>query len=111
MPVRVLHLTERAGFDICPICFWEDDGQDSDDAAIVRGGPNHDYSLIEARANFKNHHTMYRPSDIAHFKRENAKISLKKAMYDAHIKAIATNTIEDWSAALSEEERYHNESS
>ncbi len=42
-------LDERAGFDICTICFWEDDGQDTDDAEIIRGGPNHDYSLKEAR--------------------------------------------------------------
>jgi hypothetical protein len=32
-------LGERDGFEICPVCFWEDDGQDDHDADVVRGGP------------------------------------------------------------------------
>jgi hypothetical protein len=32
-------LSERGGYDICQICFWEDDGQDNHDADTVRGGP------------------------------------------------------------------------
>jgi hypothetical protein len=47
-----LTLEERGGFDICPICFWEDDGQDDADADIVRGGPNHALSLTQASENF-----------------------------------------------------------
>jgi hypothetical protein len=46
-------LSERGGFDICPVCFWEDDGQDDHDADVVRGGPNSDLSLTDARANFR----------------------------------------------------------
>ena len=46
-------LSERAGYEICPVCFWEDDGQDDDDADVVRGGPNRDLSLTVARENFK----------------------------------------------------------
>lgn len=46
-------LDERGGFDICPICFWEDDGQDDYDANEVRGGPNRALSLAEARENFR----------------------------------------------------------
>lgn len=98
-------------FDICFICFWEDDGQDSDDADIIRGGPNHDYSLTEARDNFKKYHTMYRPSDINSFQRETAMVSLKKSMYSAYEKAIKTNAIEDWNVALTEEDKYCNKSS
>jgi hypothetical protein len=46
-------LSGRAGYEICPVCFWEDDGQDNDDADVVRGGPNRDLSLTAARENFK----------------------------------------------------------
>src|SRR5262245_20186377 len=49
---RCLTLDERGGFDICPVCFWEDDGQDDADANVVRGGPNGALSLDQARANF-----------------------------------------------------------
>jgi Cysteine-rich CPCC len=44
-------LAERAGFEICPVCFWEDDGQDDVDAHVDRGGPNRG-TLWLARANF-----------------------------------------------------------
>lgn len=45
-------LDERAGYEICPVCFWEDDGQDDHDADEVRGGPNGALSLAEARRNY-----------------------------------------------------------
>jgi hypothetical protein len=46
-------LAERAAFEICDVCYWEDDGQDEHDADEVRGGPNHDLSLRQARQNFE----------------------------------------------------------
>jgi hypothetical protein len=46
-------LGARGGFEICPVCFWEDDGQDDHDADVVRGGPNGSLSLTAARANFR----------------------------------------------------------
>ena len=46
-------LDGRAGYDICPVCFWEDDGQDEDDADTVRGGPNGSLSLTQARLNYR----------------------------------------------------------
>jgi hypothetical protein len=45
-------LGQRGGFEICPVCYWEDDGQDDHDADIVRGGPNGSLSLSQARANY-----------------------------------------------------------
>jgi len=45
-------LSERGGFSICPVCFWEDDGQDEHDAERIRSGPNGDLSLAQARLNF-----------------------------------------------------------
>ena len=49
---RCLTLAERGGYEICPVCFWEDDGQDEVDSLTVRGGPNAMLSLAQARANF-----------------------------------------------------------
>jgi hypothetical protein len=45
-------LVDRGGDNICQVCFWEDDGQDDHDADVVRGGPNYDLSLSQARENF-----------------------------------------------------------
>ena len=45
-------LSERGGFEICSVCFWEDDGQDDHDADVVRGGPNHSLSLTKALENY-----------------------------------------------------------
>lgn len=46
-------LSERGGYDICPVCFWEDDGQDDQDADMIRGGPNGAISLTQARDNYR----------------------------------------------------------
>ena len=46
---RTLH--SRRGDDICGVCWWHDDGQDNADADEVRGGPNSDLSLTQARFN------------------------------------------------------------
>lgn len=45
-------LDERGGYEICPVCFWEDDGQDDYNADVVRGGPNGSLSLSAARTNY-----------------------------------------------------------
>jgi hypothetical protein len=42
----------RGNYEICPVCYWEDDGQDEHDANEVRGGPNGQLSLSSARENF-----------------------------------------------------------
>ncbi len=47
-----LTLGERGSYEICPVCYWEDDGQDDYDADVVRGGPNGVLSLTQARANY-----------------------------------------------------------
>ena len=49
---KCLTLDERGGYEICPVCFWEDDGQDEAELDTVRGGSNGQLSLAEARANF-----------------------------------------------------------
>jgi hypothetical protein len=50
---KTLHA--RAVFEIRPVCFWEDDGQDDQDADRVRGGPNGELSLSAAREEFMLH--------------------------------------------------------
>jgi hypothetical protein len=39
--------------ELCPVCWWEDDGQDSEDADEVRATVNGDLSLSDARLNFQ----------------------------------------------------------
>ncbi len=55
-----LTLDEPGRHEICYLCRWQDDRQDDPYADKVWGGPNGDYSLTEARANFKKFLTMYR---------------------------------------------------
>ncbi len=43
---------KRCDDEICPVCFWQDDGQGDSDAEEVRGGPNKELSLAQARLNF-----------------------------------------------------------
>ncbi|MBX9844927.1 MAG: hypothetical protein K2Z80_24260 [Xanthobacteraceae bacterium] len=50
---RSLTLHGRGGFEMCPVCWWEDDGQDDHDAQVARGGPNGTISLAEARENYR----------------------------------------------------------
>jgi hypothetical protein len=45
-------LRERGAFEMCPVCWWEDDGQGDADADVVRGGPNGELSLSKARMNY-----------------------------------------------------------
>ena len=49
---RAETLHDRGGYDVCPLCFWEDDGQDDHDVDMVGGGPNGSLSLPVARHNF-----------------------------------------------------------
>jgi len=52
-------LNEHCAFEICVICWWEDDGQNDQNADDVCGGPNGCYSLTNARQHFANHGHMY----------------------------------------------------
>lgn len=54
-------LAGRGTDEICEICWWEDDGQDDDQADEVAGGPNAGYSLNDARENFQQYLVMFPP--------------------------------------------------
>ena len=45
-------LSGRASYEICSLCWWEDDGHDDPNAHEPWGGPN-DHSLDEARRHFE----------------------------------------------------------
>jgi Cysteine-rich CPCC len=45
-------LPERGNYLICPVCFWEDDGQDVD-TLDEPSAPNRGITLRQGRANFK----------------------------------------------------------
>lgn len=38
---------------LCPVCWWQDDGQDDSDADVVRGTVNGVLSLTMARENYR----------------------------------------------------------
>lgn len=101
-------LKTRAGFDICGICFWEDDGQDDENADQVLGGPNHSYSLTEARANFAKYQTMYRPTDTRHFLRETQHDEEKKQLCQAFLAAMEKQLEADqlWEQAFRMEDQF-----
>jgi Cysteine-rich CPCC len=50
---RCKTLRKRAVYAICPVCFWEDEGQDDHDADVVYGGPNYELSLTQGQANYR----------------------------------------------------------
>jgi hypothetical protein len=45
-------IRKRDHFEICTVCWWEDDGQDNENADIIYGGPNERISLTQGRFNF-----------------------------------------------------------
>ena len=48
-------LTVREAYEVCPLCRWEDDGQDDPDADEFQEGSPNGRSLTQARANFTAH--------------------------------------------------------
>jgi hypothetical protein len=98
---------ERACYEICAICFWEDDGQDSDDAQIIRGGPNGNYSLSEARENFARYLTMYRPSDEKAFTQGLIRAEKVKIFYTILQKALLDKDEASWQKAILIEQKIH----
>jgi hypothetical protein len=77
-------LSERGGYEICQLCNWEDDGTDELDSY---SGPNGDYTVREARQNFCEHVTMYRPAHHTGFEMSRRSNHIKRvymALIDAY---------------------------
>jgi hypothetical protein len=87
-------LSERGSDEICMICGWEDDGQDDPHANEIWGGPNGDYSLSEARKNFIQYLTMYRPGDESD-ETNVKKVSLKREVIGAYERMAKTEDSEE----------------
>lgn len=66
--------SSRYNFDTCYLCWWEDDSLGDKFPDEIIGGPNGDYSLNEARVNFKNNLIMFRKTDRRYKKLRNEKI-------------------------------------
>ncbi|MBU3129712.1 CPCC family cysteine-rich protein [Clostridium tagluense] len=81
-------LDEKASYDICILCDWEDDGQGDIDADFIKGGPNSDYSLAEARENFKKYLIMYSPNRETRITEadtiEEVEVEVKKQLMKAY---------------------------
>ena len=86
-------LQKRVAFETCYLCRWEDDGQNDFDAEKIRGGPNGDYSLLEARENFTQYLTMFRLGDSGNTQTEieiNAKRKIMSAFNELKYKAFVS---------------------
>lgn len=65
---RCKTLRRRSIYAICPVCYWEDDGQDDHNADEVFGGPNGDLSLSQGQANYREFGASRR-QDLPHVRR------------------------------------------
>jgi hypothetical protein len=97
-------LGERGAYEICELCWWEDDGQDDSDAGEIRGGPNHKYSLTEARHNFEQYLIMYPPEEDPRIGGADSKESeqLKHTLIAAFDKMISASQVEELNALWQE---------
>jgi hypothetical protein len=82
-------LGEVAYYEICEICFWEDDGQDNTDAEINYGGANK-VSLAQGRINFLLHGASDL-KDIKHVRKPQASDINLRGYYLQDGKVVKTN--------------------
>lgn len=90
----------RGSYQICELCWWEDDGQDDVDENVTRGGPNKDFSLAEARANFAAYLVKYPPTQDTRIGGPNSEAvrDVKKeliSVFDAMVSSASAESLND----------------
>jgi len=93
-------LSQAGDFEICNICWWEDDGQDDTTTPFLTGGPNGTYTLLEAQQNFKKFGIMYSPEDpsMIDVDAQNTQV-LRANLYNAYQVAMETKNVNDCAKA------------
>lgn len=89
-------LNERNAWDFCAICFWEDDGQDAQDADKVYGGPNADYSLTAYRLEWDRNLKKFKKENTAtsqYFRRLDELIELDQESHISEIMNLVKKSI------------------
>jgi len=92
-------------YDMCHLCAWEDDGQDDAEAEEIRGGPNGNYSLKEARLNFFRFGSMYRPDDVVS-EMESERLVQKKKMKRMYENLLGVSNREKLASRVQEIKRF-----
>ena len=92
-----LTLPKLGDDEICPVCFWHDDGQDDPRADEVWGGPNYSLSLTQARANFARIGARRGACAPLCSPAPPRRVSLAKRRFGAEITAGSTGELPSWS--------------
>ncbi len=97
-------LDSHGDYDICKVCWWEDDGQDNNNAYKLMGGPNHGMTLIQSRINFLKY-GIYDPSrkDLQKIQEPKEKYVKGRTFVIDYSKKIVTEPSAAWQAPLSDE--------
>ncbi len=97
-------LGEHGNYEICTVCWWEDDGQDNSDASQILGGPNYGMSLTRSRINFLRY-GIYDPSrkDLLNKREATEKFMRGRVFVLNSTKEIITEPATGWKAQLSDE--------
>lgn len=97
-------LDSHGDYNICKICWWEDDGQDNSDASQILGGPNYGMSLTRSRINFLRY-GIYDPSreDLLNKREAPEKYIRGRVFILDSTKKIVSEPATGWKAQLSDE--------
>jgi hypothetical protein len=94
-------LQHRGDYEICRVCWWEDDGQDNARANEVFGGPNGQQSLTRGRVNFLVH-GLYDPQrvDLAQLANPADMYQVGRVFIIDRARSVISEPGADWEAAL-----------